>query len=405
MDKTLPMDGVKIVELARVMVGPCVGRILGDCGATVVHVETAKKPDILRIIFPYKDGIAGINRSAYFSKYNADKYGMALDLTRPRGIEVMHRLIKWADVFIESNVPGVVAKHGLDYEGVKEIKPDIIMLSTCQMGQKGPLAQFKGYGVQGAAIAGFHEVTGYPDSGPVGPFGSYTDLVAPQWLIAAVVAALIYRRRTGKGQYIDHSQLETGAHFLAPLIMDHAANKRLAERVGNREEFAAPHGAYRCKGDDRWCTIAVYGDEEWGAFCRVIGIPPWTKQSRFSSLLERKRNEDELDKLVQSWTMEHTAEDVMSLMQQAGVSSGIVATAEDLHRDPQFQHQGHFKLLKHTEIGAVPFDNPPFRFSKTSCEVRMSAPCLGEHNEYICRQILGMSDEEFVELIQSGALE
>lgn len=215
----------------------------------------------------------------------------------------------------------------------------------------------------------------------------------------------MYRRETGKGQYIDHSQLEAGIHFLAPYFMDYVANRRLAERVGNREDSAAPHRAYRCKGDDRWCTIAVYGDEEWDAFCRVIGEPPWTKEMRFSSLLERKKNEDELDKLVESWTIDHTAEEVMSLMQQAGVAAGVVATGEDLHRDPQFQHQRHFKLLNHSEIGEVPFDNPPFRFSKSSCEVRMSSPCLGEHNEYICCNILGMSDEEFVELLQSRALE
>jgi benzylsuccinate CoA-transferase BbsF subunit len=405
MKKPLPLEGLKIVELTRVAVGPCVGRILGDCGATVIHIETARRPDTLRIIFPFKDGIAGINRAAYFNKYNADKYGMTLDLTHPQGIKVMHRLIEWTDVFIESNAPGVVAKHGLDYESVKEVKPDIIMLSTCQMGQKGPLARFKGYGVQAAAMAGFHEVTGYPDSGPVGPFGSYTDVVSPQWLIAVIVASLIYRQRSGKGQYIDHSQLETGTHFLGPLILDYTSNGRLATRVSNREESAAPHGAYRCKGEDRWCTIAVCNDEQWDAFCRVIGNPPWTKDTSFSSLLQRKRNEDELDRLVESWTLKHTPEEVMSLMQQVGVASGIIATGEDLHNNPQFRHKGHFKLLNHSEIGEVPFDNPPFQFSKTPCEVRMASPCLGEHNEYICHHILGMSDEEFVELIQSGALE
>ena len=405
MSNTLPLTGVKIVELTRAAVGPCVGRILGDCGATIIHVETVRRTELLRIVPPFKDGISGINRAAYFNKYNADKYGMTLDLTQPRGIEVMHRLIQWADIYTESNVPGVVAKYGLDYEGVKKIKPDIIMMSTCQMGQKGPHAQFKGLGTQSAAMAGFHELTGYQDSGPIGPFGSYTDMVSPQFLIAVIVAALIYRKRTGKGQYIDHSQLETGVHFLAPLILDHTANGRLPARIGNREEYAAPHGAYRCKGDDRWCTIAVYRDEEWEAFCRVIGNPPWTKESKFSSLLQRKRNEDELDKLVESWTLEHTSEEVMSLMQQAGVAAGMVAKAEDLHLDPQFQYQGHFKIINHTEIGEIPLDNPPFRFSKTPCEVRMSAPCMGEHNEYICQHILGMSDEEYAELVQSGILQ
>lgn len=248
-------------------------------------------------------------------------------------------------------------------------------------------------------------MSGYSDSGPVGPFGSYTDVVFPQWLIAVIVAALIYRQRSGKGQYIDHSQLETGIHFLGSLILDYTSNGRLAHRISNREESAAPHGAYRCKGKDRWCTVAVCNDEQWDAFCKVIGNPPWTKDKRFSSLLQRKRNEDELDKLVESWTIKHTPEEVMFLIQQAKVASGIIATSEDLHNNHQFQYQRHFKLLNHTEIGEVPFDNLPFQFSKTPCEVRMASPCLGEQNEYICHHILGMSDEEFVELIQSGALE
>ncbi|MDY7031894.1 MAG: CoA transferase [Thermodesulfobacteriota bacterium] len=405
MSENFPLQEVKIVELTRVIVGPCVGRILGDCGATVIHVETSKKPDILRVAFPYKDGKAGINRAGYFNKYNADKYGMTLNLGNPKGIDVMHRLIEWADVFIESNAPGVVAKHGLDYGGVKDINPDIIMLSTCQMGQEGPLAKFKGYGVQAAAMAGFHEVTGYPDSGPVGPFGSYTDMVSPQWLIAVVVAALIYRRRTGKGQYIDHSQLETGIHFLAPSVLDYTVNGRCTERIGNRENSAAPHGAYQCKGNDCWCTISVFSNDEWLAFCGVLGNPSWTEDTRFTTFQERKRHEDELDRLVENWTRERTAEEVMSLMQRAGVSAGVVATGEDLHNDPQLQHQGHFKMISHTEIGEVPFDNPPFKLSKTPCEVKMSAPCLGEHNEHICHHILDMSDEEFIELIESGALE
>lgn len=400
-----PLEGLKVLELTRVGVGPCAARFLGDHGATVVHVETARRPDTLRVIYPYKDGVSGINRAAYFNKYNADKYGMTLDLTKPKGLEIMRRLVSWADVFMESNAPGVVAKYGLSYEEVKEIKPDIIMLSTCQLGQKGPFAQFKAYGVQAAAMAGFHAVTGYPDRDPVGPFGSYTDMVSPQWLIATVIAALDYRRRTGKGQYIDHSQLEAGIHCLATSILDYTMNGRIMGRVGNRESYAAPHGCYRCRGDDRWCVIAVFTDEEWAAFCGVFGSPAWAKDNKFITLLSRKENEDELDRLVEEWTVNYTPYEIMSMMQSAGVAAGMVATGDDLHRDPQLKHQHHFQVVNHTEIGPVPHDNPPFKLLKTPCEVHMAAPCLGEHTEYVCREILGMADEEFVELLQAGVFE
>lgn len=403
-ERKKPLEGMNVLELDRVIVGPLVGRILADWGATVIHVESNRRPDIARVIVPYKDNISGVNRAAYFAKYNADKYGMTLDLLKPKGMELMKRLIKWSDVFIESNAPGVVAKFGLDYQGVAKIKPDIIMLSTCQMGQEGPFAQFKAYGVQSAAMAGFNELAGYPDGDPVGPFGSYTDMVAPQWLIITVLAALDYRRRTGKGQYLDHSQLEAGVHFLPTAILDYSANKRIMRRQGNREKYAAPHGCYRCRGDDRWCVITVYTDEEWHGFCEVTGNPQWIKDPRFATLLDRKKNEDELEELVNEWTVNYDPWEVMDRMQKAGVPAGVVETGEDLHQDPQLKARGHFTVLNHSEMGPVPFDNAPFKLSSTPCEVRKAAPCLGEDNAFICTEILDLSDDEFVELLAEGVV-
>ena len=405
MKPKLPLEGIKVLELARVGVGPTAGRTLGICGATVIHVETARKPDSMRTMFPYKDSKPGINRGAYFNKFNTDKFGICLDATKPEGSEIMRRLVKWADIFIESNAPGITGKLGFDYEKVKEMNPAIIMLSTSQMGQEGPLAQYKGYGVQAAVMAGFHEMTGYPDSGPIGPWGAYTDAIAPPWLITAMIAALDYRRRTGKGQYLDHSQLETGVYFLAPLVPDYSANGHLPERVANREPLAAPHGCYRCSGDDHWCTIAVHTEEEWGSFCNAIGSPDWTKQDKFGNFVRRKENEDELDKLVEAWTINHTSEEVMRLMQGAGIAAGVVSSGQDLTEDPQLNHRGHFKTLNHTEIGTYLVDDLAFQFSETPCQARRAAPCLGEHTEYVCREILGMSDEEFIQLLQAGVFE
>jgi benzylsuccinate CoA-transferase BbsF subunit len=405
MPEQLPLHGVRVVELTRVIVGSGVGRFLGTAGATVVHVESQKRLDFLRTSFPYKDNISGINRAGYFHRYSPDKYGMALDLSKPEGLAIMRRLVGWADVFIESNVPGMIDKLGLDYYSVKELNPTIVMVSTNQMGREGPLARYKGFGVQTAAMAGFHQITGYGDGSPMGPFGAYTDMVSIQWLVTALVAALDYRRRTGRGQYIDHSQLEAGVQFLAPAILGFSANGDLPVQVGNREESAAPHGCYRCAGEDRWCAIAVFSEKEWQGFCEVLGNPDWTKEERFSTLPGRKENEDELDRLVARWTQQHAAEEVMERLQSAGVPAGLVSTGEDLNKNPQLADRGHYKVLNHTEIGPVPFSNPPFRFSRTASEVRSAAPCLGEHTEYVCREILKISDEEFVDLLQKGVFE
>jgi benzylsuccinate CoA-transferase BbsF subunit len=404
MTTQLPLHGVKVLELTRVIVGSGVGRFLGTAGAVVVHVESEKRLDFLRTSFPYKDNVSGINRAGYFHRYNPDKYGMSLDLSKPEGLAIMKKLVAWADVLIESNVPGMIDKFGLDYENVRKLNPGIVMLSTSQMGREGPLARYKGFGVQTAAMAGFNQITSYGD-GPMGPFGAYTDMVSIQWLVTAVVAALDFRRRTSKGQYIDHSQFEAGVHALSSAILSFTANGESTPQVGNRDALAAPHGCYCCQGDDRWCAIAVTSDEEWWSFCAVLGNPAWTKDKRFSSLSARKQNENELDSLVEEWTQYHTAEDVMTRLQSAGVAAGVVANGEDLNKNPQLAARGYFKVLNHTEIGPVPFSNPPFRFAKTPSEVRLPAPCFGEHTEFVCREILKIPDEEFIDLLQKQVFE
>ena len=405
MKKNLPLKGLKVLELTRVIVGPGVARFLGNGGATVVHVESHKRLDFMRTSYPYKDNIPGIDRAAYFHRYNPDKLGMGLDLSKAEGLDLMKRLVTWADVFIESNVPGMIDKFGLDYENVKKLNPEIIMLSTNQMGREGPLARYKGFGVQTAAMAGYHMLTGYRDGNPMGPFGAYTDMVSIQWLIPALLAALDYRRRTGKGQYIDHSQLEAGVHFLAPAVLQYTANRDIMLQAGNRELHAAPHGCYRCKGEDRWCAITVFTDEEWKAFCRVLGNPDWTREPSLQTLSGRKHNEDRLNKLVETCTVQLTPEEVSEKMQKAGIAAGVVANGEDLATNPQLIARNFYHMANHTEVGPVPFSNPPFKLSKSSVEVRQAAPCLGEHTEYVCREILGISDKELIDLLNSGALE
>ena len=399
------LEGINVVELTRIIVGPHTGRMLAEHGATVVKVETMLHPDTVRLAAPFKDNVGGVDRAGYFSKYNANKLGMTLNLDKPRGMEVFKRLVAWADVVIESNAPAVMPKLGLTYEDLKQIRPDIIMLSTNQLGQTGPWHNYKAYGAQAAAMAGFYYLTGYPDQNPPGVFGAYTDMVSPQWTVCAILAALDYRRRTGKGQYLDHSQFEAGVHWLATTVLDYAINGRIAERMGNRDPYAAPHGVYRCAGEERWCTIAVRSDEEWRAFCRALGQPEWAQEERFATLLGRKHHEDELDRLVEEWTQGRSPEEATAALQGVGVPAGVVATSEDIHGDPQLAHRGHFVTLEHREMGPVVYDMPPYRLSQTPAQLTMAAPCMGQHNEYVCRELLGMSADELADLVAEGVFE
>ncbi len=399
------LKGIKVADFSWVGVGPWTAKYLAEHGAEVVHIESSTRPDLLRTTPPYKDNIPGINRSAYFAIFNNDKYSISLNLNRPRGVEVAKKLVAWADIVIESFSPGRMKRWGLGYEELQKVNPDLIMLSTTQQGQTGPHAGHPGFGTQLVSMAGFTHLTGWIDREPSNPYGAYTDTITPRFAVAALMAALVRRRRTGKGQYLDLSQYETGIHFLAPLILDYIVNGRIAERKGNRSPAAAPHGAYPCQGEDRWCVIAVSSDEEWRNFCRAIAAPPWTQDPRFATLWGRKENEDELDKLVADWTCQFTPEEVIAILQAVGVTAGVVESCRDVHFDAQLKHRQTFPELNHPEIGRHTYNAPAFRLSETPCQLKRPAPCLGQHTEYVCTQILGMSDEEFVQLLSEGVLE
>ena len=398
----LMLRDIKVVDFGWAIVSPLTATYLGFLGATVVTVESSTRLNIIRQGGPFKDNIPHPDRSAFYTNYNSGKYSIALDLKKPAGLDIAKKLIRWADVLVENFAPGVMGRLGLDYESVKGINPSLIYASSTQLGQSGPHAQFRGMGVQGTALAGLNAVTGWPGGEPVGPFGAYTDLVAPKYLISAILAALLYRRRNGRGQYIEQSQVEAGLNFIAPALMDYIVNGSILTCPGNRDPNAAPHGAYRCRGEDRWCVIAVSSDEEWNSFCWAIGNPPWTRDSKFATFSGRKEHEDELDALVEAWTLGHSAEDVMHRLQKGGVAAGLIATAEDLHNDPQLQHREHYRRLNHPIIGRNSCEAPGFRFSNAPVVFERPAPCLGEHSRYICQEILGMRDEEFQALEGAG---
>ncbi len=400
-----PLDGIKVLDFGWAVAGPTTTKPLSICGAEVVKIESESRPDPVRVGGPFKEGIPGLNRSGQLNQYNTGKLSIALNLAHPKGVEIAKGLVSWADVVVENFAGGAMKRMGLDYEELKKVKPDIIMLSSCMQGQTGPYATHPGYGWHLTALSGYFSITGWPDRGPTAPDGPYTDYIAPRLSVLAILAALDYRRRKGKGQYIDISQYETGVHFIAPLILDYVANHRVATRMGNRHPCAAPHGAYRCLGEDRWCAIAIFTDEEWKSFAGVIGNPAWTNNPKFASLQTRKENEDELDKLVEDWTINHSAEEVTTLMQDSGVAAGVLATGEDMMEyDPQLNHRHLFWELDHPEVGKHRVTRPSFVLSKCPYEVQR-APLLGEHNERVLKDILNMPDEEIAELVMEGVIE
>jgi benzylsuccinate CoA-transferase BbsF subunit len=399
-------EDLKIAAFSWAMVGPLTLKFFADYGATVVRVETSLRPCVTRTSAPYKDNIAGLNRSGYFNHFSANMMSLSLNMNAPQGLGVAKDLIAWADVMMENFTPGVMDKWGLGYEALTKIKPDIIMVRQNGFGTEGPYKNLAAFGMILAAIAGIPNYIGWPDRGPlpVG-VGAYTDSISPRFASAALIAALDYRDRTGKGQLIDLAQFETALYFFLPGLLDTAVNDREPARNGNAVAYAAPHNVYPCKGKERWCTIAVSNDDQWAALCKAIGKPGLIADQRFDTLQNRKENENVLDAMIEAWTVNQTPEEAMAALQAAGVPAGIVENAADVFEDPQLRARGLFWPMEHSEIGMFTHLGSSLVLSKTPAQASTPSPCIGEHNEYVLTKILGKSDEEFVELLAAGVLE
>ena len=311
----LPLEDVKILDFMWVMAGPAGTRMLADYGAVIVRIESPTRVDTARTLAPYQNNQIGPDASGLFSNCNAGKFGITLDIGNPRSREVISDLVKWADVVTESFSPKAMRAWGLGYPALRKIKPDIIMLSTCLMGQTGPLASFAGFGNLAAAISGFHNLTGWPDRHPAGPFGAYTDYVSPRFTAIAIMAALEYKRRTGKGQYIDQSQAEASLHFLTPALLDYSVNGRTNIRAGNSDRQFAPHGIYPSKGEDRWVAIVCKTDDDFIALCDVMKRPELARDARFKALSNRHQNAAALDEIISNWSRELEPREAESLAQ------------------------------------------------------------------------------------------
>jgi crotonobetainyl-CoA:carnitine CoA-transferase CaiB-like acyl-CoA transferase len=396
-------DGLKVADFAWVGVGPITSKALADHGATVVHVETSTRPDILRLVPPFKDGVPGIDRAQFMANFNSSKLGLALNLADEQGRKLARRLIDWADVVVESFTPGTMARWGMDYATLSKDRPDLIMLSTCLRGQTGPERTYGGFGGQGAALAGLHGITGWPDRAPAGTWGAYTDFIAPRYAVAALASALYHRARTGEGQYIDESQIEAAIHFMEPLVLDYTVNGRVAPPAGHDSLYACPHGVYCTAGTERYVAIAVQTAEQWRALCRLAPLEAFAKPP-FDHLAKRQAARPAIDAALAAWTRDQEPFDLARRLKEAGVPASVVMRPSDLYRDAQLLHRGFFVTLDHAEMGPTPYDGAVTRFSATPGDPRFAAPTLGQHTHAILPDLLGLTDDDIVTYAAAGVL-
>ncbi len=395
-----PLAGIRIVSLGTGGVVPDCVKTLGEMGAEVIRIESMQNIDFMRTIG------TDINTVPGFNEINRNKRSFGVNLKTEAGCELVKELIKKSDVVTENFRAGAVEKLGLDYEGVRPIKPDIIYLSSQGFGKTGPYSGHKAYGPLMAAASGMLRLWAHPDDPyPVGSTVPIPDHFASKHGVLAILAALDYRRRTGKGQFIDMSLVEVGANLIGPYYLEYTVNGRVPEPVGNRSPYAAPYGVYRCKGDDQWCAISVSTEEEWCHFCRAVGHGEWIDDDRFADDVARLRNVDELDALVEEWTVHREASEVMNALQAAGVAAGVAARSTDALNDPQLQHLNAFVEVEHPLAGKRIYPGIPFKITGMTFPESRRAPLFAEHTEEICRELLHMSDEEIKKLVDEGVLE
>ena len=405
MENEQPLADVKVLDFMWAMAGPGSTRILADYGATIVRVESTTRFDAVRMVGPFHDGQPGPESSGLFYNMNTGKLPITLNMSKAQSKEVILDLVRWADVVTESFSPRAMKAWGLDYAALRQVKPDIIMLSTCLMGQTGPLAKFAGFGNLAAAISGFFDPTGWPDRAPAGPFGAYTDYIAPWYNAAAILTALEYKRRTGQGQHIDLSQAEASLHFMAPALLDYTANGTVQSRAGNDDRNYAPHGVYPAAGNDAWIAVATQTEAQWQALCRVIERPEWASDERFATVEGRRAHGDEIDAAISAWTSRHDAFGAESRLQQDRIPASAVRTMHQLYQDPQLLHREHFVDLEHPQHGTTTVEGSRFKLSRTPAQVGGAAATLGRENQYVLEKILGYSQEKITELVSAEVLE
>jgi benzylsuccinate CoA-transferase BbsF subunit len=398
-----PLAGLRIADFTWVWAGPFCTLQLAHLGAEVIRIESASRTCVTRLLPPWPDGQPGVNRSGYFNQYNQGKRSIALDLKDPQAMEVAYDLVRRSDVVVENFAANVFERMGLGYRVCRELKPDVIVISMSGYGATGPESEYVSYGPAQVPLSGLSSVTGYRGWRPMHIGVSYGDPTAGLQGAIAVLSALIHRRRTGEGQFIDLSQWESTMALLPEALLAQSMTGSAPERDGNHDTVWAPHAIYRCAGDDRWVSIVAADEDEWRRLASVVD-PALATDPRFTNAALRKQNEDALDAAIGAWCAVRTPEDVRDTLQAEGVAAFPAMTARDLHDDPHLGSRRYFVELPHPEVGARRHMGIPYRLHGTPLAVWRAAPCLGADTDYVLREVLGYDDERIGALRDTGAL-
>ncbi len=415
MSAKMPLEGLKVADFSWFGAGPICGELFATYGATVVRVESETHIDALRTIAPFAKGKTGYNVSGYFNNFNAGKLDLTLNLNAELGQQVAYKLVAWADIFLTNITPRVIERWGLTYDKLTAVNPEIIAAYQPMQGYDGPHRDYLGFGAVLTPVTGYNHLSGFPNRPPMGLGTNYPDYVInPGHTYVAILAALRYKRKTGKGQRVECAQVESSTAPLGPSILNFTVNGVVDNRAGNVLPYAAPHNAYKCKPlsdggrpmDQSWVAIACFSDDEWRALADAMGNPEWARDPKFATVAGRKANEAELDQGINAWTADKDAYAVMHDLQSRGIPSGVVESAREmLDTDEHLKARGYYVYLDHPETGRAAYDGPPFVLSKTPGKLRSPAPLLGQHTEQVCKEILGLSDEEITELLVEGVLQ
>ena len=403
-----PLKGIRIIEMGQLIAIPFAMKLLADMGAQVIRLESTRRLESYRSDSVYQNEIHGEfwNRGANFYEQNRNKLGITLDLGRPEGLDILRRLIAVSDVFAENFTPRVIRNFGLEFADLCRIKPDIIMVSSTGYGFDGPWANFGATGPATEGASGLAFATGYPGGPPVMAEIPYVDYTAGEHTVFAVMTALMSRLRTGQGQFIDVSQTQTAAVTIPEVLLDFAANGREPTRMGNADPVMAPHGCYPCRGEDRWIVIAVAQDDEWQGLCRVLDRPDWAQDSRLAGALGRWHLRGELDRLLSGMTAAWDSHQLMAALQAEGVPAGAVLDSKDLLFNPHLMERRFYEVVSHhpsTQMPPLPYAGRPWKLSETPQVAPRAAPLMGEHNDLVFRDLLGMSASE-VQGLQANAV-
>lgn len=403
----LPLEGLRVLDLGMYQAGPTAGRWLADAGAETIKIESRTHPDNLRILARgvYPDGEPGErswNRSGMINVRNRNKLGITLEMGEPRGRELFKQLVAMSDVIVENFSNRVMERWQLDYPRLREINRGIILASMYSQGGTGPESSFVSFGPTLEQLGGLVHLTGYPDELQGVHTVALPDPLAGSMAVTMVLAALRQRRKSGEGAHIDLSQRENMTSMLGEFVLEHSMNGRVAERIGNRDQRMAPHGCYRCRGEDAWVAIAVETDEQWEKLCNAIGQPTLIKGDQFETMSSRHEHQDELDMIISEWTATRDKVEVMEELQRSGVAAGAVYTAADSFADPHLRARDFWESVDDPDAGTQIYPGRPMHMSETPLKTRRPTPTLGQHNEYVFRDLLGLSETDLAELEATG---